>query len=487
MKTSLQALLYLIPIFILVQACGSTDDVVVVRDAPRTGIPADTTTGSADSDTFRSLTIGLIEPVTNLDPLFAEDLSTMRVLSAIYETLYSVNAEGEVRPLLAEQTEVSADSLEYTITLRENIFYHDSEVFNAGVGREMHARDIKWAYERTALKTVPPYAAELLMNISGFRSYYMEQREVYDADKRVLKGVTGIEVLNAKSLKIRLREKDPEFTRKLASPLLSIYPSEAVLRPQSALSGTPVGTGVYSFRSADSTRIVLALSDPDNQESTISRIDFVHGRSEGQLFQEFARNQIDWIPELGPQMMGQILTNAELRESYADQYNQTVQSAERITSLYLNASSDFNLKNLSERIASFWEYRFSIDGESVFYEGGLSDTGPVDAASADSTRYLVVHTDNPFARALFAEINREWMNPEAGLAYLNIGIPIPEASMYSTTLDSFHETYLSGTMETPWLRFENPVVGIHHKNVVIDDLPAVPWGLRIDTVQLVNR
>lgn len=487
MKTSQKALLYLVPIFILMQACGSTDDVIVVRDAPRTGSTADTTE-TAESDTFTSLSIGLIEPVTNLDPLFAEDLSTMRVLSTIYETLYTVNADGRVHPLLAEQTDVSADSLEYTITLRENVFYHNSDVFNAGVGREMHARDVRWAFERTAGNSVPPAAAELLMNISGFKSYYMEQREVYDAGKRVLEGVTGIEVLDAQTLKIRLREKDPEFTRKLASPLLSIYPSEAVLRPQSGLPARPVGTGTYSFRSADSTRIVLALNQPENPGTAlINRIDFVHGRTEGQLFQEFTRNQIDWIPELGPQMMAQILMGGKLSESYADEYNLTTQSAVRVTSLYLNAASHFNLENLSGRIASFQDYRFSIAGESIFYEEGLSDTGADSALAADSSRYLVVHTENPFARALFAEINREWMNPDAGLAFLNIHVPIPEASMYSRTLDTFHKAYNSGPMETPWLQFETPLYGIHHKNIVIDELPAIPWGLRIDAVQLVNR
>jgi len=487
MMTARRFLYYMIPIFILMQACGTSNDVVVVRDAPRTGSAADTTE-TTESEPFSSLTIGLIEPVTNLDPVFAEGLSTMMVLSAIYETLYTVNPDGDVQPLLAAQTDVSADSLEFTITLRENVFYHNSDVFNAGIGRKIHARDVKWAFERAARNDVPPAAAALLMNISGFRSYYMEQRDVYDAGKRVLEGVTGIDVLNAQTVKIRLREKDPEFTRKLTSPLLSVYPSEAVVRPQSDLSTKPVGTGNYSFRSADSTRIVLALNEPENHDGDlINRIDFVHGRTESRLFQEFARDQIDWIPELGPLMMEQVLTEGGLSESYTDEYKLTLHPVSRITSLYLNWSSDFDMKELSERITLFQDYRFSINGEPFFDEEGLTDTGPERAAAADSARYLVVHTDNPFSRALFAEINREWMNPEASLAYLNIRVPIPEASLYSHSLDTFHEGYLSDPMETPWLRFETAVYGLHHNRVVIDDLPAVPWALPIKAVQLNNR
>ncbi|PWN05607.1 ABC transporter substrate-binding protein [Rhodohalobacter mucosus] len=486
MITARQFLLSLIPILMLLQACGSSSEVVVVRDAPRTG--STDTTETAEDDTFTSLSIGLIEPVTNMDPLFAQDLSTMRVLSAVYQTLYTIDPEGDVQPLLADQTAVSPDSLEYTITLKEDVFYHDSEVFNAGVGRELHARDVKWAFERAARNNVPPHAAELLKNIRGFRSFFMEQREVFDPAKRVLEGVTGIEVQNARTLKISLREKDHEFTSKLASPLLSIYPSESILRPQQALSEKPVGTGPYSFRSADSTAIVLALNDPDNQrDEMINRIDFIHGRSEGQLFQEFARNRIDWIPEMGPQMMEQIILNGDLRESYADEYNLTMQPASRITSIYLNRESDFSLAELSDRIASFQEYRFSVEGTSYFNIEGLTVSGPDTSAAADSARYLVVHTDNPFARWLFAEINREWMNPEAGLAYLNIRVPIPEASFYSRMHDTFHDRYLPDPAKTPWLRFESPVYGIYHENVQIDDIPATPWALPIDSIQLNNR
>jgi ABC-type transport system substrate-binding protein len=469
-------------LLILFQACGSSSDVIVVRDTPRTGSMADTTV-TTESDTFNSISVGLIESASNFDPLYAEDLSTMRVLSTLYETLFTITPENQVQPLLASGTDISADSLTYTITLKEDVFYHDNDIFNAGIGRRLHARDIKRVLERTAFNDVPPAASGLLMNIQGYRSYYLEQRRVYDPELRVLEGVTGIEVLNAQTLRITLREKDSEFTRKLASPMLSIYPYEAVQRPQSSLAQNPVGTGIYSLQSSDSTRIVMVLNDPENDTAEfIDRIDFVHGMTEGQLFQEFARNQIDWIPELGPQIMSQIMQGDALLETYENDFNLIEQSATRLTHLFINSESDFDLSALSRRIASFSSYRFSMQGESTFNESALIlSATDSSAVPADSSRYLVVHTDNPFARSLFTEINRDWMNPDAALAYLNIRVPIPEAALYSGVLDSFHEPYLSDRIETPWLKFETPIYGIAHDNISIPALPVTPWDLNLDS------
>ncbi|MDX1591913.1 MAG: ABC transporter substrate-binding protein [Balneolaceae bacterium] len=470
-------------IILLIQACGSSSEVIVVRDSPRTGV-ADTTESTEDGDdTFNSLSIGLIESVNNFDPLYAEDLSTMRVLSSIYESLYSISPENEVQNQLASRTSVSSDSLTYTITLREGVFYHDKDVFNAGIGRRLHARDIKWVFERTAFNDVPPMAAGLLMNIQGFRSFYLEQRRVYDPELRVLDGVTGIKVLDARTLSITLREKDPDFTRKLASPLLSIYPYEAVRRSDSSLAKDPVGTGTFSHQSSDSSRIVLVLTDPETHSAElVDRIDFIHGMTEGQLFQEFARNQIDWIPEIGPRIRSQIMDGDALMDTYAGEYMLTEQSSSRLTTLHMNSESDFDLTALSNRLASFADHRFSLQGESTFNELALIVSEPDSGAvPADSSRYLVVHTDNPFARALYSEINREWMNPDAALAFLNIRVPIPEAALYSGLLDSFHEPFLSDLQATPWLTFETQIYGIAHDDITIPDLPATPWGLNLDS------
>ncbi len=43
----------------------------------------------------------------------------------IYDTLFATDAEGEIRPQMVDRTEVSADKLTYTFTLRDGLKWHD--------------------------------------------------------------------------------------------------------------------------------------------------------------------------------------------------------------------------------------------------------------------------------------------------------------------------------------------------------------------------
>ena len=69
---------------------------------------------------------------TNLDPAFASDGETFRVLRQVYETLL-FNEQGgtEAVPGLAESYEASEDGLEYTFELRDGVTFHDGTEFNA--------------------------------------------------------------------------------------------------------------------------------------------------------------------------------------------------------------------------------------------------------------------------------------------------------------------------------------------------------------------
>jgi ABC-type transport system substrate-binding protein len=483
MKSIHRILLLFIPLLAIFQACGSSDEILVVRESPRTG--TSDTSGTSQSDEFTRLTIGLIEPVTNLDPLFADNLSTMRVLSLIYQPLFSVDGEGRPQPLLAGQYEVSADSLEYVITLRDSVYFQNSDIFTAGVGRRLRAADVKWAFERTAVHSVPPLASELLMNIQGYRSFFLEQRKVYDPEIRVIEGISGIETPDDRTVIFTLNDKDPDFIRKLASPLLSIYPREAVERRSGALSQNPVGTGPYSFRSAEENGIILISTQTENgTPNRINRVDFIYSGSESRLFQEFARGEIDWIPELGPQMMGQLISNGRLSASYADQYNLTTQSSSRITSLFLNSASEQRINTLSRRLEQFSEYNFQMEGAAEFNPEGLITGIPDEDDILENETFYVVQTNNPFARTLYTEISREWLNPDAGLSYLNVRVTMPEASLYSNTTDSFHEPYLFSNQDTPWLRFESMIFGIYQKRVSGIESLYTPWQLNLNSVRI---
>ena len=70
--------------------------------------------------------------IESLDPAQANTLRTLQILSALGDTLYKINKEGNLSPNLAKALpKVSQDGLVIDIPLKENISFHDGSIFNA--------------------------------------------------------------------------------------------------------------------------------------------------------------------------------------------------------------------------------------------------------------------------------------------------------------------------------------------------------------------
>src|SRR5438093_2436616 len=62
----------------------------------------------------------------------------------IYDTLFSMDAKGEIKPQMVDKSEVSADKLSYTMTLRDGLVWHD--------GKPVTAEDCVASIKRWAAK-----------------------------------------------------------------------------------------------------------------------------------------------------------------------------------------------------------------------------------------------------------------------------------------------------------------------------------------------
>ena len=70
--------------------------------------------------------------IESIDPAQANTLRTLQILSAVGDTLYKINHEGNLIPILAKDLPaISKDGLLIDIPLRENISFHDGSTFNA--------------------------------------------------------------------------------------------------------------------------------------------------------------------------------------------------------------------------------------------------------------------------------------------------------------------------------------------------------------------
>lgn len=473
---------------IFLASCGSTDEIIVVEQGPTTETArSEESAAEEEDDAFKEITIGLIDPVTNFDPLFARNLSSQRVVTLIYEGLMTLNKNGEPVPALAKEIDVSDDGTIYTITLDRDRFYHDSEVFPAGVGRQIHARDVKWAFERTARTGVPEMAASLLMNIKGYENYFLEQRTLFDEERRVLEGVNGVQVGNAETVLIELNEPDSLFIHKLASPYLSVYSEESVKNNSTGPSNNPVGTGPYKItRTEDEARIVMTAYEGSNDQlqrevAEIDRLEFVYIESEVEMFQQFVNGEIDWIPEISPGVKRQVLTDSEeLNPAYTDDYTAVRMSSERITAFYLNQRSTVDEEWLHSRLSLLTPEDFYSEREIT-----LKTENFIMSEDADpEEKYYVMFTDNMYAKNALTELHNLVFLPESSLAFVDIRVPTRVTSIYTRVTDSLHNGW-NAIEPGYWLRMDSKIVSLYDnsrlKNI---ESSVVPWLLHLDDVEV---
>ena len=472
-------------LLLLFSSCGTTDTVQVVDREPRSSTRADTT-DDRTTEQFKQLTVGVIDPVENFDPLFADNLSTQRVLSLIYDGLFTLDRDGDPIPAIARDVEVSDDGLEYTIKINRDLFFHDNRAFLSGVGRRIHATDIKWAFERTARANVPPTAAKLLMNIEGYESYFNEQRYLFENRKRILDGVSGIIVDNPETIRFQLVEPDSDFTKKLASPYLFIYPREGLRDGFEGIANRPVGTGAYKFQRKEQNG-TITLSRDDSQRfddrltnPRVNRIDFVYRDRERDLFQEFAREEIDWIPEIGLST-SLLVTDAdgELRSSYEGSFNATRHTGTRSTYLHFNNSADrANMKWLKHRVA---DADFSTFHEHAEFDINVEQIDADTTGEADST-YFAAYTVNLFVRSILSGVSNQILAPESEINLVDIRVPTSEVAIYSGSSDSFHDTLLNNTGF--WLKITTPITALNHNDVEEIRSHNVPWKIFMEPIRV---
>lgn len=476
------ALLVLILTF--AASCGSSSEVRVIEDAPK-NVTQRNAQQSESSESFMHLKTGLLEPVDNMDPLFINNLSSKRVMSLIYDGLYTVDANGEVTQALVRSRSMSDDSLTYTFEINTNIFYHDSDVFISGMGRRVQAADIKWAFERTARADVPDYASALLMTVDGYQDYFEDQRYIYDPDRRALDGVSGIQVVNPQTIRFRLVEPDPLFTKKLASPYLFIYPREALQSQNRSLKTRPVGTGSYRFEERSGNTIILARENPGPEgerliSPRLNRIDFTHFSRESELFQQFASKNIDWIPEVGPETKRVVIgENGSLAPGYSDQYNAHRIGGRRIQ-FYLNKTPRTNIAWLKNRLAS-------VDTDSLAYSGTFSIlnpfTAPAVSTGSPDSQYFVTYTSDPYARMFLTRIQQAYLSPDSEFMLTDIRTPISRTSIYTISKDAFHESLLPFEAGG-WMRLETAGYGLSHTRVTEISNSEIAWKLFVEDIRI---
>ena len=88
------------------------------------------------------LKINLASEPAKVDPALNSSVDGACLAVNMFEGLYTYDAEGQLQPALAENTEVSDDGLTYTFTLRDGLKWSD--------GTDLTAKDFEYSWKRAA-------------------------------------------------------------------------------------------------------------------------------------------------------------------------------------------------------------------------------------------------------------------------------------------------------------------------------------------------
>ncbi len=295
---------------LLLASCGSSTETIVVGGEARG--PEATEDDAAREERELApgvLKIGEANRIQSMDPLFALNTASKRMIQFAYEGLVRFDQDDGIVPAAARRWDVSDDSLTWTFYLRRDLFFHDDESFAQGRGRRVNSRDVVRIFERMASRDVPPNAAELFMNtIQGFEPYFLEQQEVYFSRDRQIARISGLEATSDSTVVFRLIQPDPHFSAKLASPYAVLYPAEPFRFRDSGLHRHAVGTGPFRFESSIGDSILVLVrnanyygrDDRGRRLPLVSRIELLNVTDEARLLEHFRRGRLNFIADAGP-------------------------------------------------------------------------------------------------------------------------------------------------------------------------------------------
>lgn len=463
-------ILLLLALFI---SCGKSAEVTIVDDS--TGVlPSEN--GNKDAsrtivqDDFTVFKIGEINAIQTMDPLFATSSSELRINSMIYDGLTMVAEDGSISGAIAKKWTISRDSLRYTFTLQDNVFYHSDSRFTSGIGRQVSPDDIVMNFERMASILVPDNAADTFSNILGFNAFHTEQTFIKIPSNRTIKSIEGISVTNDSTLVFVLAKKDSKFLEKLAHPYASIYPRESIPGDKTPIYN-PIGTGSYYLAQRKDNLIILASNDDYfRKQSVPTRIDISHGKKESELYQSFAKGELDALIEIGPGTILQVTDSSSMIDpSFKSVFqisNPTVNN--EITFYYNPESQTKNLLSfLGSQNESFLNFEKSL-GEVVIRNKTRSQDSLV-----KETAY-VSYAKNP---------NEVYLINAIAENLASAGINVVMNSSYAITDDiSFSTTYFPNSI--PTVVWNQPVYILSKLGVSGISITHAPWNISFENAQI---
>jgi oligopeptide transport system substrate-binding protein len=243
--------------------------------------------------------------IASLDPAFAKNQSVIWPVHQLFNTLVETDSKLNIVPSLAYRWDVSADRLTYIFHLRDDVFFHDNDVFEGGKGRKMTAHDVVYSYNRI----IDPATAS-----SG--AWIFNNR---------IDTVNAFSALDDSTFQLKLIRPFNPILGLLSMQYCSVVPREAVEKWGKDFRSHPCGTGPFKFKSWEEGQALIMLKnekyfEKDEQGKPLPYVDAVKITfydSKATEFLMFQQGQLDFINDIDASFKDEVLTRkGELRKDW---------------------------------------------------------------------------------------------------------------------------------------------------------------------------
>lgn len=255
--------------------------------------------------------------IATLDPAFASNPQLIWSTNQLFNSLVQLDDELNIQPDIAKNWTFNDSALTYTFNLRNDVYFHKSEVFIDNYKdstRLVTAHDFKYSFNRLLDEKVAARGRWVLNNVERF---YAENDSVFS---------------------IQLSQPFPAFLGLLSMRFCSVVPKEAIDYYGNDFRSNPVGTGPFKFKLWEENVKLVLRKNPDyfetdelgNQLPYLEAVAITFLPDKQSEFLQFVQGKLDFISGLDNSYKDEIVTTkGKLQEKYKDQVN-------LITSPYLN-------------------------------------------------------------------------------------------------------------------------------------------------------
>ena len=237
-----------------------------------------------------------INSITSLDPAFAKSQNNIWAVDHLYNGLVQLDEQLNVQPAIAKSWEISEDGKTYTFHLRDDVYFHDDNVFDSGKGRKVVAEDFVYSFNRIIDdKTASP------------GSWIFKGRVAEENPFEAIDGFTFV---------FKLSKAFRPMLGILTMQYCSVVPKEVVEKYGKEFRSHPVGTGPFKFKNwLENQSLFLVKNEKyfeaENEQKMpyldAVRVSFIADRKTAYL--ELMNGKLDFFSGLESSIINELLTS----------------------------------------------------------------------------------------------------------------------------------------------------------------------------------